>query len=208
MLSWMLRLRWRLHIDVRIRVEVHAVDEQAARIAVQTALHHRDTVIGLSRADVDAVPTWRPLGTASRVGLYTDIIVVSNGPGAWRCVARMLATFTVDATDAAWPNPLLRRRHRPRLRRGAGAPCRGGRPPYRAPLPHPQPLLSIGRGRRAQPAGQHQNPPVREPNRAGPYPTDGRRSGSRAARITQQPRSGPVSAGSTDQGRCWVAGLR
>ena len=106
MLSWMLRLRWRLHIDVRIRVEVHAVDEQVARIAVQTALHHRDTVIGLSRADVDvdAVPPWRPLGTAGRVGLYTDIIVVSNGPGAWRCFARMLATFTVEATDAAWPD--------------------------------------------------------------------------------------------------------
>jgi hypothetical protein len=107
MLSRMLRLRWRLHVDVRIRVEVHSVDEQTARIAVQTALHHRDTVIGLSRTDVDvdAVPPWRPLGTASRVGLYTDIIVVSTGHGAWRCVARMLATFTVDATDAAWPDP-------------------------------------------------------------------------------------------------------
>jgi hypothetical protein len=105
MLSWMLRLRWRLHVDVRIRVEVNAVDEQAARIAVQAALCHRDSVIGLSRAEVDAVPPWRPLGTASRVGLYTDIIVVSTGHGAWRCVARMLATFTVDAADAAWPDP-------------------------------------------------------------------------------------------------------
>jgi hypothetical protein len=105
MLSRMLRLRWRLHIDIRIQAEVNALNEQAARTTVQTALHDRDTVIGLSRADIDAVPPWRALGTAIRVGLYTDIILVSTGDGAWRCAARMMVAFTVDATDAAWPDP-------------------------------------------------------------------------------------------------------
>lgn len=103
LLSRTLRLRWRLHADVRIRAEVNAPDEQAARAVLQEALHHRDTVIALSRADVEAVLPWRPLGTATRVEICTDIFVDPTGPGTWLCVARMLAAFTVEVTDATWP---------------------------------------------------------------------------------------------------------
>ena len=53
--------------------------------------------------DVDAVPPWRPLGTATRVEIYSDIFMDSTGPDTWLCVAGMLAEFTVDVTDATWP---------------------------------------------------------------------------------------------------------
>ncbi|MEJ3741810.1 hypothetical protein WEI85_00710 [Actinomycetes bacterium KLBMP 9797] len=104
LLSRLFRLRWRLHVDVRLQTVVHAPDEQTARSAVQAVLHHEDTVIALSRAEVEQVPPWRPLGTATRAEVYTGIIAVTMGRGAWRCVARMLTAFTVDVTDAAWPD--------------------------------------------------------------------------------------------------------
>jgi hypothetical protein len=98
-----LGLQWRLHLDARIRAEVYACDEYTARAAVRGAMYDYDTVVALSRADFDAVPPWRPLGTATDVGLCTDVFCVCAEGGVWRCVARMTAIFTVDVTDAAWP---------------------------------------------------------------------------------------------------------
>jgi len=85
LLSRIFGLRWRLHMDVRLQTEVHAPDEQAARNTVRAALFHEGTVIALSRADVEAVPPWRPLGTATRAEIYTGIIVVTQGCGAFKC---------------------------------------------------------------------------------------------------------------------------
>ena len=104
LLSRPLRLRWRLHVSARIRAVAETADEQTARAAVRAALYSYDTVVALSRAECDAVPPWRPLGIATSADIPGQVYGLANGDGAWRCFTRMAATFTVDVTDAAWPD--------------------------------------------------------------------------------------------------------
>jgi len=99
-------LRWRLSLTVLIDTFVCAPDEQTARLAVRDALRHPDTVIALSRAQPDAVPPWRALGTADHVALHPHVVVVDAGTGddVWECTTSLLLRFTVDVADAGWPN--------------------------------------------------------------------------------------------------------
>jgi hypothetical protein len=116
------RLRWRLSLDVIVHTYVLAPDEQTACLTVTDALRHPDTIIALSRAEPDAVPPWRALGTADRVELYWD----------------------VDAVDTGWPDrdfivDVVPARTQPRLyATGATRPDLIRRVPTRAPR-RPQP---------------------------------------------------------------------
>jgi hypothetical protein len=100
------RLRWRLSLDVIVHAYIHAADEQTACLTVTDALRHPDTVIALSRAEPDAVPPWRALGTADRVELYWDVDAVEAGTAddAWKCRTLLLLRFTVDVADTGWPD--------------------------------------------------------------------------------------------------------
>jgi hypothetical protein len=104
-LTVLLRLRWRLTLDVTVRTFVAAADEQAACLAVTDALRHPDTVIALSRAEPDTIPPWRALCTADRIEIVVDAHAVDAGTDdlLWRCTAVLLLRFTVDVADAGWP---------------------------------------------------------------------------------------------------------
>lgn len=99
------RLQWRLSLHVIVHTYIHAVDEQTACLSVTDALRHPDTVIALSRAEPDAMPPWRALGTSDRVAQYWDVDAVDTGTddGAWKC-STLLRRFTVDVADAGWPD--------------------------------------------------------------------------------------------------------
>ncbi len=100
------RLRWRLRLDVIVHTYIHAIDEPTACLTVTDALRHPDTIIALSRAEPDAVPPWRALGSADRVELYWDVDAVDAGTddGVWKCRTMLLLQFTVDVDDAGWPD--------------------------------------------------------------------------------------------------------
>jgi hypothetical protein len=105
-LSRLCGLRWRLTLDIVVHTFVHAPDELSASLTVSDALRHPDTIIALSRAEPDAIPPWRALGTADRVEVILPVDAVQAGTddGAWKCTTLLLLNFTVDAADAGWPD--------------------------------------------------------------------------------------------------------
>lgn len=102
--STLLRLRWRLSLDVTVHTFVHAADELTASLTVSDALRHPDTVIALSRAEPDAVPPWRVLGTAEHVDVLLPTDAADTGDGVWKCSTLLLLSFIVDVADAGWPD--------------------------------------------------------------------------------------------------------
>jgi len=142
------RLRWRLSLDVIVDTYVRAPDEQTACLTVTDALRHPDAVIGLSRAEPDAVPPWRALGTADWVERYWDVDAVDTGTddSVWKCRTLLFLRFTVDVADAGWPDSdfvvdVVPVRTHPRLfDTEASKPALIRRVPTRAPRrPRPRP---------------------------------------------------------------------
>ena len=105
-LSTLFRLRWRLSLDVTVHTFVHAPDELTACLSVTDALRHPGTVIALSRAEPDAMPPWRALGTADRVEIFLPADPVDTGTDddVWKCSTLLLLRFTADVADAGWPD--------------------------------------------------------------------------------------------------------
>lgn len=161
------RLRWRLSLDVIVHTYVHAPDEQTACLTVTDALRHPDTVIALSRAEPEAVPPWRALGSAERVALYWDVDAVDADDaddGVWKCRTMLLLRFTVDVVDAGWPDhdfvvDVIPARTRPRLfDTEATQPTLIRRVPTRAPRRRPRAIRTGRHRRRPATSGQPDRP--------------------------------------------------
>ena len=102
--SALVPIRWWLTLDVCLYTFVDAPDQPAVARVVADALRHPNTIIALSRAEPDAIPPWRPLGTADRMDRCTDVHAVNTGAGTWKCATVLLLRFAVDVGDASWPD--------------------------------------------------------------------------------------------------------
>jgi len=108
LLTRLFKVRWRLTVHVGIEADVTAPDQASAAAALEAAMHAPGTLMTLSRTHPGATPPWRILGLARQPLAYIDYGAAgaepTDDPTVWRCMATVVAAFTVDVAEASWPD--------------------------------------------------------------------------------------------------------